>query len=86
MAKCFHLCVRTPEGVVFDGQAEYCNLPTFGGSVGVLADHAPMLCAVRKGEMRIQTEEGTEKAISLSDGAACVRDNSVTVLADHAEN
>ena len=86
MAKSFHLQIMTAEGTLLEGEAEYCRIPTADGSVGILADHAPMLCAIRKGEMRIQTEEGTEKAISLSDGAACVRDNSVTVLADHAEN
>ena len=46
MAKCFQLCVMTAEGTILQGEAEYCNLPTAMGSVGILADHAPMLCAI----------------------------------------
>ncbi len=85
MAKCFHLKVQTPEGIVFEGEAESCSLLTSGGSVGVLANHAPMLCALREGEMRFRTEDGTEKRFRLPAGVADVRDNSVTILADRAE-
>ena len=85
MANCFHLCVKTPEGTAYDGQAEYCNLPTAGGSVGILADHAPMLCALTGGEMRFRDEGGAEKSFRLSAGVANVRANTVTVLTDRAE-
>ena len=50
MANCFHLCLMTAEETMLDEAAEYCRLPTADGSVGILADHAPMLCAVCEGE------------------------------------
>ena len=57
MANCFELRVLTAEGAVLEGKAEYCNLPTDLGSVGILANHAPMLCAVREGKARFRMED-----------------------------
>jgi len=85
MAKCFHLLVMTADGVLLDGPAEYCRIPTADGSVGVLADHAPMLCAMEEGETLCRLEGGEEKTLRHSAGAAEVRDNSVTILTDRAE-
>lgn len=85
MAKCFHLRVMTAEGTPLEGEAEYCQLPTAAGSLGILANHAPMLCALREGETRCRMEGGTEKTVRHSAGVANVRDNSVTILADRAE-
>ena len=85
MGKCFQICVMTAEGTVLEGQAEYCSLPTTWGSVGILANHAPMLCALSEGKAAIQMEDGEEKTVSLQGGVANVRDNSVTILSDHAE-
>ena len=85
MAKCFHLRVQTPGGIVLEGPAVYCSLPIPDGSVGILADHAPMVCAVREGTALFRMESGEEKKLHLSEGAANVRDNSVTVLTGQAE-
>ena len=85
MANCFQLRIVTAEGTLLDGQAEYCNLPTATGSVGVLANHAPMLCALREGETLCRMADGEEKTVRHSAGAANVRDNCVTILADRAE-
>jgi F-type H+-transporting ATPase subunit epsilon len=86
MANCFRLCVQTAEGVVLEGAAEYCNLLTADGSVGILANHAPMLCAVREGTALFRMENGEEKRLRLSAGVADIRNNTVTVLADRAES
>ena len=75
----------TAEGTLLEGEAEYCHIPTTGGSVGVLADHAPMLCAMREGETLCRMENGEEKTVRHSAGVANVRDNQVTILTDHAE-
>ncbi len=85
MGKCFQICVMTAEGTVLEGQSEYCSLPTTWGSVGILANHAPMLCALSEGRAVFQMEDGEEKTVSLHGGVANVRDNSVTILSDHAE-
>ena len=85
MANCFQLCVQTAEGVALEGAAEYCNLLTADGSVGILANHAPMLCAVREGTARFRMENGEEKKLHLSAGVADVRNNTVMILTDRVE-
>ena len=85
MAKCFHLSIITTGGKLLDGEAEYCNFPISDGSIGVLANHAPMLCALREGETLCRMEDGSEKRIRHSAGVANVHDNKVMILADRAE-
>ena len=85
MAKCFELRVLTAEGPVLEGRAAYARLETEEGSVGVLANHAPMMCALREGTARFRMEDGSEKQVRLSSGIADVRENRLTVLSDSAE-
>ena len=75
----------TAEGVLLEGEADYCHIPTTAGSVGVLADHAPMLCAMPEGETLCRMEDGTESTVRHSSGVANVRENRVTILADRTE-
>ena len=84
MANCFQLCILTAEGTVLDTRAEYCEIPAVGGSVGILANHALMLCAIREGSFLCRTEDGKELRFQLPGGVAEIGGNSVTVLSDRA--
>ncbi len=75
----------TAEGTILDGQTEYCNIPTTEGSVGIMANHAPMICAVREGTGLFRMENGEEKILNLSAGAADIRNNAVMILVERAE-
>ena len=75
----------TPTGTALERDVNYVNLPTPGGSVGILANHAPMLCAVGKGKLRCRFEGG-ESLVFVAGGVASVEDNEVTVLAEEAES
>ena len=81
----FRLSVVTGEASVFDGQVEYVNIPTGFGSVGVLAGHAPMLCAVEKGIVRATRQDGPTLRFAVGDGIANVADNEATILVSRAE-
>ncbi len=84
MAESFRLSVVTAEGTVFDDTVEYANFPTGFGSVGILAHHAPMLCAVEKGVVRC-TRDGETIRIRVSGGVASVENNEATVLVSSGE-
>ena len=84
MADRIHLRIVTPSGTVLDRQTNYVSIPTPDGSVGILASHAPMLCAVGKGRLRARFEGG-ESVVSVSGGVASVEDNEVTLLVEEAE-
>ncbi len=85
MADRIHLRIVTPTGTALERDVNYVNLPTPGGPVGILANHAPMLCAVGKGKLRCRFEGG-ESLVFVAGGVASVEDNEVTVLAEEAES
>ena len=84
MAESFRLSVVTAEGTVFEDRVDYANLPTGFGSIGILAKHAPMLCAVEKGVVRC-TQEGKTLRIRVGAGVASVENNEVTLLVSDGE-
>ena len=84
MAESFRLSVVTAEGTVFEDRVDYANLPTGFGSIGILAKHAPMLCAVEKGVVRC-TQEGKTLRIRVGAGVASVENNELTLLVSDGE-
>lgn len=80
----FRLCIVTGDATLLDTPVKSVRLPTGFGSLGVLAHHAPMLCAVSKGVLRCTREDGTETRIRVSDGVASVEDNELTLLCSDA--
>ena len=73
------LHVLTGDGPVFEHEVEYVNLPTGFGSVGILAGHAAMLCAVEEGILRCRWDGGGAR-LRVSAGIASVEKNEVNVL------
>ena len=61
---------------LFDAAAREVVLPSESGEVSVLDFHAPMLCVIEKGDVRI---DGT--VFSVRNGIARVDRNIVTILA-----
>ena len=84
MALSVRLSIVTGDGTVFEDTVEYVNLPTGFGSLGVLANHAPMLCAVEKGVVRC-TKEGETLRIRVGNGVASVENNEATLLVSDGE-
>lgn len=85
MADRIHLSIVTPDGTAFESDAEYINIPTGFGSLGILANHAPMLCAVKKGFLRWRNESGGEGRVLVGDGVANIAENEVTLLVSDAK-
>ena len=50
----FDLSVVTPEGAVFEGEAEMVIVPGAAGEIGVLARHAPLVAMLKAGEIRVK--------------------------------
>ena len=84
MAESFRLSVVTAEGSVFEDEVESVSLPTPFGSLGILARHAPMLCAVEKGVVRCRKDGGTLR-IRIGGGVLSVGDNEATLLVSEGE-
>jgi F-type H+-transporting ATPase subunit epsilon len=54
-AKTFSLSLVTPEGAVYEGEAERLVVPGADGEIGVLARHAPLVAMLKAGEVRIKS-------------------------------
>src|ERR671916_2765967 len=75
--------VITPEGVIYDGEADLVVARIADGDLGVLVDHAPLVSSVEAGEVRIK--EGEEQHVyATSDGFFKVSENLVQVLVEEA--
>jgi F-type H+-transporting ATPase subunit epsilon len=49
----FEVEILTPEGEVFSGEVSQVSTRTAGGEIGILANHAPLLAALRPAELRL---------------------------------
>ncbi|MCB1070324.1 MAG: F0F1 ATP synthase subunit epsilon [Kiritimatiellae bacterium] len=75
----FQVTLIGSSGVVFDGPAEALSAPGGSGSFGVLANHAPMICALTTGILSLRYQ-GQEQYYLVGNGYLEVCDNRVAVL------
>ena len=76
--------VATAEREVYRGEADMLVAPGIAGELGILPRHAPLLCQLKPGELRIKRGE-EEDAVFVSGGFMEVQPDMITVLADTAE-
>ncbi len=76
--------IVSAEGEIHSGEAAMVFAPACMGEVGIAPRHAPMLTMLKPGEVRVQTEEGEEKAFYVTGGMLEIQPNQVTILADTA--
>ena len=80
----FHLEIRTPEKLIFEGDVTSVNAPGIEGNFQILYGHIPFLTALDVGEIRVQ-ESGTPRSIATSGGVFEVLRTGVTALVETAE-
>ncbi len=73
--------IVTPEQMVFSNQVEDVNIPGEEGAFGVLINHAPLLSAVKTGELHFN-RDGKETSYAVGEGYAEVVSDRVTVLVE----
>jgi F-type H+-transporting ATPase subunit epsilon len=77
----FPVEVLTPEGQVFDDEVEMVSTRTPTGSIGVLANHAPLLAILEPTELRLH--HGDEVvSFAQAEGYLQVIENSALVLVE----
>jgi len=81
--KAFELSIISPEKTVYKGRVVSLVAPAHLGYLGVLADHAPLIAALKKGKIIFKEESGEQKAFQCEDkGFLEVLKNNVTILLD----
>ena len=85
MAKAtFQVEVLTPEGEVFNEQVEMLSTRTTVGSLGVLANHTPLLGMLEPTELRLYRSESDIVRFAQGEGYIQVGDNKALVLVEDA--
>ena len=78
------LIVVTPERKVVDAEADQVELPGQLGYLGILPGHAPLISLLTTGVLTYGSA-GAERSLAISAGFVEVANDSVSVLADLAE-
>jgi len=76
--------IVSAEGEIYSGEAGMVFAPARMGEVGIAPRHAPMLTALKPGEVRVQDAEGNEVSFYITGGMLEVQPTQVTILADTA--
>lgn len=76
--------VLTPEGEVWSGEARQVSTRTEVGEIGILANHAPVLAALRPTELRLHISEGETKRYAQAHGWLQVYGNRARLLLEEA--
>ena len=80
----FHLEIRTPQQLIYEGDVGSIRAPGELGSFEILPGHIPFLTVLETGEIRIR-ETDTPQSLAISGGVFEVLRTGVTVLSDTAE-
>ena len=75
----FHLKIVTPDGLIFDGQAEELFVRTTGGDVAILARHINYVAALGMGRA-VVVANGNRRAAACIGGMLSVVDGEVTLV------
>jgi F-type H+-transporting ATPase subunit epsilon len=80
----FPVEVLTPEGLVFDDEVEMVSTRTTTGSIGILANHAPLMAILDPTELRLYKSDSDVVRFAQGEGYLQVVDNSALVLVEEA--
>lgn len=79
--------VVTPDGVIYDLKtAKLAVVNTISGTIGIMANHQPILSALKIDEIKVVDSDGNEEHIAVNAGFAEFSENTLTVVSESAEN
>ena len=82
----FDIALVTPDGPVFDGEAQMIVVPGAAGEIGVLARHAPLVATLKAGSTRIHLNENEVVEFATGPGFFKVELDRALALVDDAVN
>ena len=80
----FPVEVLTPEGEVFNDEVEMVSTRTTTGSIGILANHAPVLAMLEPTELRLYKTESEVVRFAQAEGYMQVASGRVMLLVEEA--
>ena len=80
----FEVEVLTPEGEVFSGEVRQVSTRTAVGEIGILANHAPLLAALKPAELRLHVSGSETRSYAQAHGWLQVFGNHARLLVEEA--
>ena len=80
----FPVEILSPEGQVFDGEVEMVSTRTASGSIGILANHTPLLAMLDPTELRLYESETEVIRFAQGEGYIQVGFNRALMLVEEA--
>jgi F-type H+-transporting ATPase subunit epsilon len=80
----FQVEVLTPEGEVFNDEVEMVSTRTTTGSIGILANHTPLLAMLDPTELRLYVTESEVVRFAQAEGYMQVANNRALILVEEA--
>ncbi len=74
--------IISPDKKLYEGEVKSIILPGIDGSFGILDQHAPLISALKKGEIQISVTESQKETFAVNGGVVEVLNNKVIVLAE----
>ena len=78
-----YLEIHTPDQQIFEGEVSSATFPGLDGSFQILNNHAPLVSALGKGNVRYKVGK-SESEVTIDGGVVEVLNNRVIVLAESA--
>src|SRR5256714_12724123 len=82
----FPVEILSPEGPVFDGEVEMLSTRTTTGSIGILANHTPLLAMLDPTELRLYESENDVTRFAQGEGYIQVGGNRALMLVEEAHS
>lgn len=76
----YKLIISTPDGSVFDDNAEALIVRGTEGQLAVMAGHVPFITAVKSGECKVVLSDSQEKFATIGGGILTVQNDKTTLL------
>lgn len=74
--------IITPDHSLFNGEANAVTVPALDGSLGILNNHAPLISALKAGQVKVTLPDGEDELFDIKGGVAEVLNNKVIILAE----
>ena len=82
----FEVSLVTPDGAVFEGEAEMIIVPGTAGEIGILALHAPLVGMLKAGSTRVHVSASDVREFATGPGFFKVETDRALALVDDAVN
>ena len=81
MSDTFSIKLVTPSKIFLEANASLVTVPATEGDIGFLANHVCFISSIRPGFISINTDDGNEKQIYITDGFVQFSENNLLIIA-----